>query len=801
MSNFILYRVDWNPDTQHWDKAPAAADGYYPVNGERNMMPLETAQAALARLDPLHYRLGFWFTGQHQLAFLDWDNCDSEPAAVSAFRAAGAFVERSTSGRGYHAVFRYSGELPPHSNRASNMEFYTEQRGMVFGTEQTGDWNTDCTSLLLPILHEHFPPQEHQQTYNGQRSPDWRGPEDDDELIRRMLSARPSAAAAFGNKASLRDLWEGKCEHSSNSDMALASHLAFWTGRDVDRVVRLMRRSGLVRPKWDEHRTYLKGLTASIACATCQNVYKEPECDTAVPDTIEIADALLRKVNSAGTYQELMGETVKAIVAANLPVEHVHALAGAMHKKSDLFGTKIAVSVLRGMLMPRRVTAGISSDVPPWAARCVFVTGKDKFYDTFTGSWYSPDAFRMEYSREMPMRPNGDREDPVRACRDVWNIAVVDSVIYRPDMPNVFDMYGKRHANRFTPASIPPTAESYSIEGTTAIQNFHKHIIALCAGRQDVATLLLQWLAHNVQFPGRKIRWAPIIKGVEGDGKSVIGTVMRAVMGYPNVRSTSNNTLGNSGGFTEWACTHALNVIEEIYLVGKERHKIFNGMKVFITDEVIDINTKGQANTGDSIWNPTNHIAFTNYSDAIPIDDKDRRWMVIFSPYASIEDAMTSVGTTNYPQWIGAIAETAKDRPGEFRRWFMSFDLSSFDRNGRAPHTDERERMAAASVDEIDELVVEILDRGGYGVHRDVFSSSCLRRLVKFEALKMSLDVPEKWTWNRVLTRLRYEKMQKYTWWDGATHQIWLKPGKIWDDHARNLMMQEKGDGRKPLGQ
>jgi putative DNA primase/helicase len=57
----------------------------------------------------------------------------------------------------------------------------------------------------------------------------------------------------------------------------LSNHLAFWTGRDADRMDRLFRRSGLMRPKWDEchssdGRTYGR-LTIDKAIAGCRATY------------------------------------------------------------------------------------------------------------------------------------------------------------------------------------------------------------------------------------------------------------------------------------------------------------------------------------------------------------------------------------------------------------------------------------------------------------------------------------------------------------------------------------------------
>lgn len=85
---------------------------------------------------------------------------------------------------------------------------------------------------------------------------DGTGPTDDEELIRRAIRSK-SVNAAFGNKASFQDLWEGNVEalartypdelrgyDSSSADAALAQHLAFWTGCDCARMERLMLKSG-----------------------------------------------------------------------------------------------------------------------------------------------------------------------------------------------------------------------------------------------------------------------------------------------------------------------------------------------------------------------------------------------------------------------------------------------------------------------------------------------------------------------------------------------------------------------------
>ncbi|MGO9337273.1 MAG: phage/plasmid primase, P4 family, partial [Terracidiphilus sp.] len=122
--------------------------------------------------------------------------------------------------------------------------------------------------------------QDKAQEWTNVPCPEWRGPTDDDELIRRALRSQ-SGAAAFGNKASFADLWnaneealshtypaEGRPYDASRADAALAQHLAFWTGNDCERIRRLIGESKLVREKWDREdylpRTILGAVSRQI---------------------------------------------------------------------------------------------------------------------------------------------------------------------------------------------------------------------------------------------------------------------------------------------------------------------------------------------------------------------------------------------------------------------------------------------------------------------------------------------------------------------------------------------------------
>ncbi len=110
---------------------------------------------------------------------------------------------------------------------------------------------------------------------------------DDAELVRR--------ATAAANGAKFARLWEGDTngyatsgnEGRSEADLALCSLLAFWCGPDEDRIDALFRRSGLMRPKWDERhygngRTYGQGTISKVLSSRSEFFSERPAATSRV---------------------------------------------------------------------------------------------------------------------------------------------------------------------------------------------------------------------------------------------------------------------------------------------------------------------------------------------------------------------------------------------------------------------------------------------------------------------------------------------------------------------------------------
>lgn len=273
---FFVYRLDWNAEKNKYEKNPIGSPASACMTFAQARVEVErmVAQGQKATV-------GMWIDAGSGLFFLDVDGMpemhqldDRGTRAVTSFP--GAFVEWSSSGRGLHVIGTLSGPLP-HAckNTPLNVEFYTSGRGVALNLDATPRGCLDSVHDVSTLVADWFPPKQMPLPMPPSASL-----LDDEVVIEKMLAARLSAAATFGSKTTPRELWEGLVAKNSEHDMALAAHLAFWTGRNAAQIERLMWRSGLVRDKWRDHRTYLQ-TTIANACAGTTSIYQSNTNDEA----------------------------------------------------------------------------------------------------------------------------------------------------------------------------------------------------------------------------------------------------------------------------------------------------------------------------------------------------------------------------------------------------------------------------------------------------------------------------------------------------------------------------------------
>lgn len=285
---WFTWRLVLDAATGKYSKTPWAAGRAVDAGSPANWTSYDEACAMVTRMrshanDGAKYALGFRLTEGCGYFMYDLDKCvadgkvsDLTQLQINAFP--GAMLEYSSSGTGIHIIGKCSPIIHRSMFKELNWEFYTQERGIAFGLDGQawGCADTNCDAAVVPLVERYFKPRPIND--GSPRALEWRGPEDDAELLRRIYDARTSVNVAFGGVASTRDLMEGTPEQTSENDARLAATLAWWTGRDVDRIERIMRTSKLMRPKWDEYRpqggSYLR-MTIGNSCAEVVGCYVE----------------------------------------------------------------------------------------------------------------------------------------------------------------------------------------------------------------------------------------------------------------------------------------------------------------------------------------------------------------------------------------------------------------------------------------------------------------------------------------------------------------------------------------------
>ena len=820
---FFIYRLVWNPAKNKYEKTPCYGTGQALGKDEhpRHLTDNATAVANLERLRARDghdaWTLGFWVTRSTGYWFLDADNClDTTTGQLSDVAnyllqaLPGAFVEWSSSKRGLHWVGR--GLVPAHSSRlaeaqAAGLEFYTDERGIAFGLSglATGCADTDHTQAIGVIAGHWFKPNE--LTMNAPSGVDaaYRGPYDDGELLAKAMASR-SVDSMVKAKASFADLWNrnvavlqvtyptnepGKEFGESEADQALAFLLAFWTGRDAARIERLMLQSKLVREKWDTnvHATYLAG-TIAKACAGCSKVYVLPEVKHVMPvatteDARVNSDALQQRVLQADEMA-LRNDVIPAI-AADRTIEMLdrERLASLVKDRFADFMIPVSIGQCRKMLRSEKlVEQAADAAALPFALEHVYVEQGDVFFNIKTADMLSRTAFQARYNREMPPKQNGDREDAAKWCLERWGTPTVHDTMYVPAREPVFHHGGRQYANLYSASTLPAVAD-YTPEGVEAIHLFAKHLELFCDKRPEVYHGLLAWMAFNVQNPGRKIRFAPLLKGIAGDAKSVIPQVLKAAMGARNVSEVGPKLVTNSGGFTDWAHGACVIALEEMLMQGKERYAIANAIKENITNDYVTINRKHRGQL--PIINISNFIGSTNHNNAVPLEDGDRRWWVIFSAFGSMADIAKLHGVDDFPSYFGKVFKSTEAHPGQWRRWLLELQIPEwFNPDGHAPVTDEKAQMLQSGEDETHSIARQVIDAGAIGVTSEALSSACLTNAMRAVCIMEGADVPKGSKVNAMLNDLKFASIGIIKI-GGKLHRVWVKAG-VSRDRARKLI-------------
>jgi len=511
--------------------------------------------------------------------------------------------------------------------------------------------------------------------------PEWRGPADDADLLRRALQSR-SAARAFGTRASFADLWE--CNHevlskafpddknpfnASQADAALVAHLAFWTGQHGERIERLMRQSKLARDKW-EREDYLPRTIAQILSQPGEVLTdKLPE-----PPAVPQASA------EAPTQQAVTGSTF-------LPAS----------AQRDLFNGCVYVQDEHKILVPG-------------------------------GHLLKPDQFRVAFGGYTFAMDNVNE----RTSRNAWEAFTesqalraprANSTCFKPALPpgDIVDDAGHTAANMWWPANTPRKAGDVS--------PFLNHLRKVLPDERD-QEIFLAYMAACVQHKGVKFQWMPVLQGVEGNGKTLFSACVAQAVGQRYTHWIPAKSL--SSQFNAYLGKTVFLAIEELY-VQEHAIEVIETLKVVIAGGTgVQVEKKGVDQISMEIC--CNAMGNTNYKAAIrKTPDNARRFGLFYAAQQTYSDLVRDGMTDDYfPRlydWLkrndgfAIVSELLHTYP-------IPPELNPAGNMHRAPNTSSTDSAIVESRGSIEQQIAEVIAQDTPGFMGGWISSIMLDRLL-----------------------------------------------------------------------
>lgn len=631
--NFINWRAVPKPDGKT-DKIPTCGNALNPANWL-------TFEQAYAR-DPHHVAIVL----TDGLACLDVDDAivDGQWTPI-AHRVLSLFpdcaTEISQSGRGLH-VFMHTGALDVtrYMNRplGAGYEFYPGDRFIALGRGLQGDWvggrsawGTDAGSRLAAFLTPR-PASAAPGAAAGVLPPYVT-----DEMIVGRITEQRTVNAALGRKAPPADLWAG---------VARADVLATFYPDG---------RGGF------DHSRADAALLSHLAFWCWR--------DAGAMDRLFRQSGLMREKWDRATA----GSTYGAISIAA-------AVTGCKNvAKWDAATPGVVLAPGEAPDNPI-VTA---SNLPFAFPGCTFVKRLDRIL-TPDGELCDEHKFKSAFGgKEWPYRQDKWTRNAWEAFthNQLHTFPKVRDTCFKPDLP--FGAIVDDAVNTYVDCRITP------VVGDVTPFLRHLEIVLPDAGDRHI---LLQWLAANVQFPGRLIRWAPVLVGPQGNGKTLIADMLGKILGERYVATPRPKQL--SSDFNGYVYERLLAVVEEI-CIPSDKRDLLDVLKPLVTNETIEVRIMRT----DAFYatNTCNWFFCTNREGGLIKDRDDRRYAVFHTADRIMPDAYFR----DLSAWLknGGCAAVAA--------FLASYDVSSIP--SRAPDTSSTADAIEASYGKGEQFVLEAI--------------------------------------------------------------------------------------------
>lgn len=200
----------------------------------------------------------------------------------------------------------------------------------------------------------------------------------------------------------------------------------------------------------------------------------------------------------------------------------------------------------------------------------------------------------------------------------------------------------------------------------------------LCDGEEEAVIFLLKWLAFPLQNIGAKMATCVLMHGhIHGSGKSLMfGTIMKKIYGEYHT-TVGQAQLDNQ--YNEWIENKLFGVFEEI-VDNKKKHNVMGMIKHLITGETLYVSKKFVS--GWEMNNHLNTVFLSNNTQPLPIEEKDRRFLVL-NPNKDLSGKLHEI----------VMQEIKTNGVQAFYTYLMNLDLTDFHEHVKPPMTIAKKTM------------------------------------------------------------------------------------------------------------
>lgn len=368
-------------------------------------------------------------------------------------------------------------------------------------------------------------------------------------------------------------------------------------------------------------------------------------------------------------------------------------------------------------------------------ARFVLVpsaNNQPRFRDLITGIDQQGAYILQKYYRD-----HGGKE---KSANDLlFTLPVVYGETFVPNAPPVVNGL----LNLWTPPSLQPSGAVVSQADVPLFMEYMRRMFPV----QEERLYFMQWLAHCIRYPDKRINATPVLRSDHGTGKGfLVKALIAPMLGKRSVAQCGLRAIVGAA-FNDVLEGKTLVVIEEVY---HSKKNTTDALKSLQGGDAISLNRKHKPAV--MIDNYLNFIITSNDHIPLMIEESDRRnWFPQF-----IQHKESQLETAHFLSNL--LAPWLDDGGLQLVRDYLEgIDLTTFDRHTTPTTESKRDMLGHSSQDKLLELL-----RGVMGEH-PVLTTKVIKDSLYGEVDRVPSDVAIA----SALTSLGYRRRR-------------LKAGKLW---------------------